>query len=313
LKHSNTETLKHPEKTDIVIVAYNRKSVLFESLPILFGCDLVEKIIIVDNASSDGLCTEGPARFPDAEWICLAENEGCTAWNIGMSATVSEYALILDDDCVPDIPSVYAAMEAMKNDAGAGLAAFNILNLYSGKSEWGNLEDTDGSGGWANAIGACMLVRVQAFFKAEGYKDFFLCFNDTDLVLSLWDAGYKVIYNKKWLAFHKQKIVGTKKRRFFFEVRNLLGTVWGHLEGIPAILITAKFIAGALYDARNAAEYSGVLRGFGSGLVTGLIQRRKRRGNIPPHILKLFYENFFIGKRLPEGLKRIFLSLSLKL
>jgi len=288
-----------------VIVAYNRKEMVFETLPLLLSCDLIRQIIVVDNASSDNLCVEGSLRFPQVKWIALPENEGCTAWNKGMAQVKSNYALILDDDCVPDIPSLYAATEAMEKDASVGLAAFNIINKYSGKSEWGALEKTDGSSGWHNAIGACMLVRTEAFPKAGGYKDFFLCFNDLDLALSLWEAGYKVIYNAEWIAFHNQKVIGHKKRRFFFEVRNLLQTVWGHLSIVPGILITVKFVAGAIHDARCLEDYALILKAFGEGIIKGFAQRGKRRGEIPAHIRDLFYKNFLFSSRCPEAIRRI--------
>jgi GT2 family glycosyltransferase len=288
-----------------VIVAYNRKDMVFETLPLLLGCNLMRQIIVVDNASSDNLCVEGSSRFPEVKWIILPENEGCTAWNKGMAQVKSDYALILDDDCIPDIPSLYAATEAMEKDVSTGLAAFNIINKYSGKSEWGPLQKTDGSSGWHNAIGACMLVRTEAFLKAGGYKDFFLCFNDSDLALSLWEAGYKVIYKADWIAFHKQKIIGTKKRKFFFEVRNLLRTIWGHLSIVPGILITVKFVAGAIYDARCLKDYALIIKAFGEGIIKGFAQRGKRRGEIPAHIRALFYKNFLFSSRCPEVFRRI--------
>lgn len=288
-----------------VIVAYNRKEMVFETLPFLLGCDLIRQIIVVDNASSDKLCIEGSLRFPKVRWIALPENEGCTAWNKGMAQAETNYALILDDDCIPDIPSLYAAAEAMEKDIAIGLTAFNIINTYSGQSEWGTLEKTDGSSGWHNAVGACMLVRTEAFLKAGGYKDFFLCFNDSDLVLSLWEAGCKVIYHAEWIAFHKQKIIGTKKRRFFFEVRNLLQTVWGHLSIVPGILITVKFVAGAMYDARYLRDYALIFKGFGEGILKGFAQRCKRgQGDIPAHVRALFYKNFLFSNRCPEAFKK---------
>ena len=219
--------------------------------------------------------------------------------------TMCIYALILDDDCVPDIPSMYAAIEMMKKNPSVGLAVFNIINQSSGLSEWGALEKMDGSAGWPNAIGACMLVRVEAFLKVGGYKNFFLCFNDLDLVLSMWELGYRVVYDERWTAIHKQEIIGARKRRIFFEVRNLMWTIWGHLRLVPSLLITIKFVAGALYDVHGIPEYGMVVRAFGKGLVLGLRQRRRRRGQIPEYVLGLLYRNFFFGDRLSKGLMRI--------
>ena len=297
--------VKRQKSIDVVMVVHNRKEMVFEALPMLLGCPQIEAVIVVDNASSDSLRIEGPERFPDVNWIFLGQNEGCTAWNRGMVETRCNYALILDDDCVPDIPSMYAAIEMMKKTPSVGLAVFNIINQFSGRSEWGPLEKVDGSAGWPNAIGACILVRVEAFLKVGGYKDFFLCFNDLDIVLSMWELGYRVVYDERWTAIHKRGMIGAKKRRIFFEVRNLMWTIWGHLRIVPSLFITVKFVTGALYDARSLAEYGTVVRAFARGLVLGLGQRRRRTGQIPEYVLGLLYRNFLFGDRLSKGLMRI--------
>ena len=76
--------VKRQELIDIVMVVYNRKEMVFEALPMLLDCPQIEQVIVVDNASSDGLRIEGSERFPEVNWILLKQNEGCTAWNRGM-------------------------------------------------------------------------------------------------------------------------------------------------------------------------------------------------------------------------------------
>lgn len=291
---------------DVVMVVYNRKEMVFEALPDMLKSSVINHILVVDNASSDNISMEGPRRFPEAKWILLSENEGCTAWNKGMAETNSDYVLILDDDCVPDMSSLKDVAEKMKECPSVGLAVFNIMNQFTGRSEWGVLEKSRGEELWANAIGACMLVRADAFLKVGGYKDYFLCFNDLDLALCLWEAGYTVLYNEKWIAFHRQKIIGSKKRRFFFEVRNLLWTIWGHLDIAPCLFITFKFIIGALCDA-SINEYGEVIRGAIKGMNLGLRQRSKRTGRIPKDVLDKFYLNFIVGSRFPKFLLKLWL------
>ena len=283
---------------DVVMVVYNRKEMVFETLPTLLDCPFIDQIIVVDNASSDHNKEEGPKQYPNVTWIFLSENEGCTAWNKGMAKVKNSYALILDDDCVPDISSLQAAGESIQKNPSVGLAAFNIINEYTKQSEWDQLEDIDGSQGWPNAIGACILARVEAYREVGGYKDFFLCFNDLELALSLWETGYRVVYDSQWIAIHKQKIIGTKKRRLYFEVRNLLWTIWGHLRVGPSIMISLKYIAGALYDARGFREYGLVVKGTRDGLRKGLSLRGEQRGDIPKKILVMLYRNFLFSGRV---------------
>lgn len=284
---------------DVVMVAYNRKPMVFHTLPQLLASNRIGQVIVVDNHSSDHLTSEGTQLFPQVKWIYLNQNIGCVAWNIGIKHTCSQFAIILDDDCIPELSSLDSVIDTFLHNNQLGMAVFNIVNRFSLKSEWGRLEMLDGRDGWANAIGACTAVRVEAFLKIGGYKDFFLCFNDTDLALSMWEAGYSVIYNRNWRAFHHKKPERWVNRRFFFEVRNLLCTIWTHLPVDTAMIIGVKYIAGALIDAKAYQTYWTILDAGIRGFCKGLIHRRKRIGTAPAHVLRNFYHNFMVSDRLP--------------
>jgi len=292
-----THAAPEPEvaaRIDAAIVAYERKALVFETLPLLLASPLIRRVIVVDNASSDGLAREGPALFPQALWIALARNEGCTAWNHAASQAQAPYLLILDDDCVPDLASLAAAQARMEREPDVGLAVFNVINAATGASEWAPFDDLDGSRGWPNAIGACMLARLDAFRAAGGYKDFFLCFNDLDLVLSLWETGFRVVYDAKWRALHKKQ--GGPKRRLYFEMRNFTATVLGHLAWLPGLAVIANFAVRALADVHRRADLRDVARGLRHGFAMGMRQRRSRSGRIPGPVLTLFYANFLFGR-----------------
>ena len=288
---------------DVVMVAHDRKGLVFEALPLLLDCPLIQQVCVIDNASSDSLAEEGPRRFPEVDWILLEANEGCVAWNRGARRAISPYVLILDDDCVPDLDSLRAASEHLDSDPRTAMAVFNILNAWSGRSEWGFLEPLDGSTGWPNALGACLLVRVEAFLKVGGYKDFFLCFNDLELVLALWEAGFRVVYDRRWKAFHKRPPSG-RDRRFYFEVRNFTATVWRHFDSLPGLVVIANYAARALWEARVQGKAQTVVRAVRDGLRLGPRLCSERRGTIPSHVRFLFYVNFLWGRRLARGLPR---------
>lgn len=188
---------------DVVIVTYNRKPLLFRNLDRLKSSSLIRKVIVVDNASADGTLREGRVRYPDVHWIASPANEGCIAWNRGMEAVRTPWALILDDDCfVQDAPLEQACAFAARTPS-IGLAAFNVISEKTGSSEWGaTIDGIRTATDWPNAIGACMLTNTQAFRSVGGYKDFFLCFNDLELVLNLWRNGYRVVFHPDWTACH---------------------------------------------------------------------------------------------------------------
>lgn len=292
---------------DVAIVAHDRKAMVFESLPLLLGSPLVRRVIVVDNASSDGIATEGPQRFPQVDWLVLARNEGCTAWNRAAERATAPYFLILDDDCTPDLASLEAAVARLDAEADVALAVFNVIRSSTGASEWAPFDDLDGSRGWHNAIGACLLARRDAFRAVGGYRDFFLCFNDLDLVLTLWESGWRVVYDARWRALHRK--AGEGRRRLYYELRGFTATALAHFDAAPATAVIASFALRALADVVGAADLRDVARGLRHGVAMGTRMRRERRGALPHAVRQLFYANFLFGRRFVRDASRLRWSL----
>jgi GT2 family glycosyltransferase len=301
--HSVSAVTVTAPSVDVAIVAHDRKAMVFESLPLLLASPLVRRVIVVDNASSDGIAAEGLARFPSVHWLLLDSNDGCIAWNRAAAVAQAPYFLILDDDCTPELDSLAAAVARLDAESDVGLAVFNVIRSETGQSEWAPFDDLDGSRGWHNAIGACLLARLSAFREVGGYKDFFLCFNDLDLVLSLWEAGHRVVYDARWRALHRK--LGAGKRRIYYEVRNFSATAIAHFAALPALAVVASFAARALGDVASAADLGAIARGLKDGVVIGARLRRARRGTLPPAVKRLFYANFLFGRRFVRDPARL--------
>jgi GT2 family glycosyltransferase len=85
------------KRISVVIVSFNRKAALRESLTALGDA---HQIVVVDNGSTDG--TPGIAEeFPAVRFVRLPKNFGLTkALNIGIRAADGTYILLLHDDTV---------------------------------------------------------------------------------------------------------------------------------------------------------------------------------------------------------------------
>ncbi|VBB42052.1 hypothetical protein TRIP_B200192 [uncultured Desulfatiglans sp.] len=283
---------------DVVIVTYNRKPLLFRNLDRLKSSSLIRKVIVVDNASADGTLREGRVRYPDVHWIASPANEGCIAWNRGMEAVRTPWALILDDDCfVQDAPLEQACAFAARTPS-IGLAAFNVISEKTGSSEWGaTIDGIRTATDWPNAIGACMLTNTQAFRSVGGYKDFFLCFNDLELVLNLWRNGYRVVFHPDWTACHLGPRPAPSERRFPYEIRNLLWTAWGHLDTPFCFALTLKFVSAAIFDLSGRHLSEQILRPAWTGIRKGRRMRDRSKPKVPPHIRRLLFKNLFLSGR----------------
>lgn len=283
---------------DVVIVTYNRKPVLFRNLDRLRSSPLIRKVIVVDNASTDDTLEEGRVRYPDIQWIASTTNEGCIAWNRGMAAARTPWALILDDDCFIHDDALGQAYAFAAHTPSIGLTAFNVISEKTGTSEWGAIIDgirtvTD----WPNAIGACMLINTQAFRNVGGYKDFFLCFNDLELALNLWRNGYRVVFHPGWTACHLGPRPAPSKRRFAYEIRNLLWTAWGHLDMPFCFALTLKFVSAAIVDLSGRHLSEQILGPAWTGIRKGWLMRNSSKPKLPPPIRRLLFKNLFLSGR----------------
>ena len=105
------------KRISVVIVSFNRKAALRESLAAL-GDD--HQVVVVDNGSTDG--TPGVAEeFPAARLVRLPKNFGLTkALNIGIRAADGTYILLLHDDAVISGAGVTRLAYYLEENAEAG-------------------------------------------------------------------------------------------------------------------------------------------------------------------------------------------------
>lgn len=252
----------------IVVLAYNRRDALADTLAHLAGLD-PGQVIVVDNASSDG--TEAMVRrdFPRCELIRLDENLGVEGFNRGAACADRPYLLILDDDARPEGPGLGRALELMRSDPTIGGVMLHRLHPRTGQPEWPFDRVADHRVSWCD-MGCGNLVRRDAWQRVGGYESrYFLYRNDTDLALSLRAAGYEVHFDPAWRVLHDSPIVDRRTPAWF--ARSTRNWVWmcrRHGRGVTR----PKGIAlGWLWAHRLAGtsvrRHLGALRGVVAGLV----------------------------------------------
>jgi N-acetylglucosaminyl-diphospho-decaprenol L-rhamnosyltransferase len=211
----------------IVIVSFNARDDLAATLASLHDAPprVPHRIVVVDNASTDGAADLVRARFPDVTVIAAGGNLGfARANNIGIRATGGEHVLLLNPDTVVPAGAVDALVARLDADStiaavgprlvdAAGRAELSFGSLYSPWTEAGRkltlALDARGVGlvrGWIDRAtrtprepqwltGACLLVR-RAAGDAVGWFDerYFMYAEDVDLCAALRAAGGRVVF-----------------------------------------------------------------------------------------------------------------------
>lgn len=127
-----------------VVVTYNRKSLLMECIASLLNQNRkLDKIVIIDNASTDGtevMITENFGDRDDLKYLKLAENIGGSGgfyegikYCYDMNA---DWIWIMDDDSEPSINCLQSMVELSRTQPTAGVICPLIQHKYSRHYQW---------------------------------------------------------------------------------------------------------------------------------------------------------------------------------
>jgi N-acetylglucosaminyl-diphospho-decaprenol L-rhamnosyltransferase len=125
----------------IVIVNYNTRDYLLRCLQTVFASqgDFTYRVVVVDNASSDGSVAMVQAEFPQAEVIASAVNGGFSyANNLGLrllgyqgagevEADAPRYALLLNPDTEVPPKSLFGMIQFMDSQPRVGVAGPKLV------------------------------------------------------------------------------------------------------------------------------------------------------------------------------------------
>ncbi|HEV2063455.1 MAG TPA: glycosyltransferase family 2 protein [Thermoanaerobaculia bacterium] len=192
-------------------------------------------IVVVDNASGDGIADRLAAEAPRARVVAEPENRGYgAACNRGAAETAGAYLLFLNSDAFVAPGAVEALAGALDADPRAAAVGPRLVNpdgslqpsicrlptpwrifcessglaaLSGGRGFLRGHTKTREDHGRAQAVtaltGAALLVRRSAFEGVGGFDEsFFLYAEETDLITRLQRRGYRILYEPRAAVMH---------------------------------------------------------------------------------------------------------------
>jgi len=259
------------KKIDIVIVNWNAGLYLQECVEsvIKYSNDLVNKIVVVDNSSTDNsllLISE----LPELVLIENSENLGfAKGCNIGAKICSSEYILFLNPDARIYEDTLRACLFFLndKKNASTGIlgvpledangdisrscsrypSIFNVASnaigldklipsLGASMKEW----DHSTTRVVDQVIGAFFLVRRGVYKKLNGFDErFFVYYEEVDFSYRAKKEGYKSTYYSGAKAFHYGGISSGKviSSRLFFSLRSRVQYFHKHFSAVSTLFV----------------------------------------------------------------------------
>lgn len=257
----------------IIVVNWNAGPQLIRCVNSInqFASDLIDKIIVVDNGSTDG--SEKPLEgMSNVTLICAGENLGFgKACNLGAKSADSEYLLFLNPDAAlfeGTISKVVNFMERPANQV-VGICGVQLID-ESGKvsrscarfpsvtgflahavgldrvfprvghfmAEWDHLTNRQVD----HVIGAFFCVRRELFEGVQGFDErFFVYLEDLDFSYRAHKAGWQSFYLADAQAFHAGGGTSNqvKAKRLFYSLRSRLLYAFKHFSFPAALMVLA--------------------------------------------------------------------------
>ena len=262
------------------------------------------RVIVVDNASTDGTPDAVRAEHPEVEVIANAENRGFAGGNnVGFRRAIelgAQFVLVLNNDTVVNettIPKLLEALESRPDVAAAcpliyfedppnlvwyGGATFNAARGRSGRVTGyrkpihdvpGPVREVD------RGAGAAMLVRTSVLQEVGFFDEsLFLYFEDVEWSLRARRAGHRILFVPEAKVGHRVSLAAGGEHSpliLYYETRNHLEVCRRHapLGRAASSRRAAMVIAVHLRQAlRSTARWSAI-----KATVAGWRDYRRRR------------------------------------
>jgi GT2 family glycosyltransferase len=271
----------------VVVASRNRRHQLLETIPRHLALPEHPRVVVVDDASTDGSGMAVEAAHPQVRVIGLRRQAGCAARNRGIAEATTPYVALTDDDAWWRPGALRVAAELL--DRHPRLAAVNprILVGHDEREDplcaemaSSPLRAAPGQPGHPllSFIACAVVVRRDAILGAGGFSDRFQIGAEEELLA--WDLaakGWQMSYIPEITAHHcPPRGAGSRPERRELIVRNTLWTQWLRRPARTAAWRTAQELRRLPADRVSARAVIRALAG-----VPWVVRERRLS---PPHV-----------------------------
>jgi GT2 family glycosyltransferase len=217
-------------KVAVVILNYNGKKFLEQFLPGVIAHSAGARIVVADNASTDGSVDFIKKNYPGVQVVVNSANGGfAKGYNDALKHVEAEYYVLLNSDIEVTAGWIEPCTRLLDSDPGIAALQPKVLAYYNKKK----FEHAGAAGGYLDknfypfcrgrmfeyteddqgqyndsrevfwATGACLFIRSKVYHEMGGLdEDFFAHMEEIDLCWRLKRHGHKIYYCGKSAIYH---------------------------------------------------------------------------------------------------------------
>ncbi len=270
----------------VVVITWNRRAEALRALERLRELPERPRVVLVDNASTDGTADAVRAEHPWVDLVVAEENLGAVGRNVGVRRLDTPYVAFCDDDTWWDPGSLRHAADVLDAHPRVAVLTARIVVEPRGTEDpiVAELRDSPVRGApglpgpaLGSFLAGASVVRREAFLAAGGFHPRLWLGGEEELLAAdLATAGWELCYVAELTVHHQASTVREHHRRRRDGIRNTLWFTWLRRPLRPMLRRTAELLTSVPRDRVSAAGVLAALRGLPWVL-------RERRP-LPPHV-----------------------------
>lgn len=245
----------HNPLVTVIIVNWNGRHLLNDCLESLTKSTYKNlEILFVDNASTDDSVLYVKKNFKDVKIIQNERNLGyAEGHEKAFRQSKGALLLLLSTDTIIEKNVIEELVKAITSDKKIGavmpklimypqkylidsLGAFFLMNgdLYHfGREKDPRLSKYNKKMSILTVKGACTMFKKEVLEKTGMFdSDYFAYFEETDLSMRTWLAGYKIIYIPTASVYHKGGVTSAKMQRAYILFHSYKNRIYTYLKNL---------------------------------------------------------------------------------
>jgi GT2 family glycosyltransferase len=217
-----------------VMTSWNKREWVRRNLRAQFAQTVpFDRIVVVDNCSTDGTIEMIRKEFPDVLLIVMPHSGygACETFNIGFQNAHTDYVAILDDDVELD-PRWLELVLAKAAQEPSTTALISSKVVEPEEPPWYSNHPEVNRERYMATFRGCATLARRDVIEACGYYDvdFFIYGNERDLAARVMNLGYRILQYPAAVVRHGTPFGMKKGRRsLYFHVRNLWWYLFKHV------------------------------------------------------------------------------------